>query len=97
MREVDSENREHFKSMSLSPLRTSFSLKKPNYDMGETAEKCHNIFNTVAKRIGSQDLIQEALAYNIFPTRTGWKLPKEVKRKEHELVTLSFEFKEQAS
>ena len=36
------------------------------------------------------------LAYNIFPTQTGWKLPKEVKRKEVELVTLTFEFKEQA-
>lgn len=89
MREVDSKNREDFKSMSLSPLRTSFSLKKPNCDMGEAAEKCYTIFNTIAKRIGSPDLIQEVLAYNNFPTQTGWKLSKE-----DELVTLSFEFKE---
>jgi hypothetical protein len=97
MREVDSENHEDVKSMSLSPLRTSFSLKKPNCDMGEATEKCYKIFNTVAKRIGSWDLVQGALAYNIFPTQTGWKLPKEVKTKKDELVTLSFEFKEQAS
>jgi hypothetical protein len=31
------------------------------------------------KKIGSRDLIQEALTYKIYPTRTRWKLPKEVK------------------
>jgi hypothetical protein len=42
-------------------------------------------------------LIQEALAYNILPALTGWKLPKKVKCKDGELVTLAFEFKEQSS
>jgi hypothetical protein len=42
-------------------------------------------------------LIQEALAYNIFPTWIGWKLPKEVKLKDDELVTLAIDFKEQYS
>jgi hypothetical protein len=42
-------------------------------------------------------LIEEALAYNVFPTRTGWKLLKEVKSKDGELVTLAFDFKEQSS
>jgi hypothetical protein len=40
-------------------------------------------------------LIQEALAYNIYPTRTEWKLPKEVKSKDEGLVTLAFGFYEQ--
>jgi hypothetical protein len=38
---------------------------------------------SVIKKIGSRDLIQEALAYNIYPTRTRWKLLKEVKCNEH--------------
>jgi hypothetical protein len=42
-------------------------------------------------------LIQEALAYNIYPTWTGWKLPNEVKSEDEELVTLAFDFKEQSS
>jgi hypothetical protein len=41
-------------------------------------------------------LIQEALAYDIYPTRTGWKLSKEVKSKDGELVTLAFVFKRQS-
>jgi hypothetical protein len=61
----------------------------------------------VAKKIGTRDLIQEFLAYNAFPTQTGWKVtkvpmtskPKESNEKEEDskLVTLPFEFKEQAS
>jgi hypothetical protein len=40
------------------------------------------------------DLIQEALSYNIYPTWTGWKLSKEVKCEDEDLVTLAFGFKE---
>lgn len=36
------------------------------------------------------------LAYNIVPASTGWKLPKQVKHKDGELVTLAFEFREQS-
>jgi hypothetical protein len=42
-------------------------------------------------------LIQETLAYNISPTRTGWKLSKEVKSRDEELVALAFDFEEQTS
>jgi hypothetical protein len=51
----------------------------------------------IVKRIGYRDLIQEELAYNIYPTWTGWKLPKVVKTKKGELVTLAYGFKEQSS
>jgi hypothetical protein len=81
----------------MSPLKISFGLKRPECDMNEATEKCYNILNTVVEKIGSEDLIQEALAYNIFPTRTGWKLSKEVKSKEGERFTIAFEFKEKAS
>lgn len=51
----------------------------------------------IVKIIGYRDLIQEELAYNIYPTWTGWKLPKFVKTKKGELVTLAYGFKEQCS
>jgi hypothetical protein len=54
-------------------------------------------FDTVVKKIRSRYLIQHALAYNIYPTRTRWKLPKEVKLEDEELVMLAFDFKEQSS
>jgi hypothetical protein len=50
--------------------------------MNKAADECYEAFNTVIKKIGSRDLIQEALTYNIYPTRSGRKLPKEVKSKD---------------
>jgi hypothetical protein len=37
------------------------------------------------------------LAYNIYLDRTGWKLSKEVKLKDEELVTLALNFKDKSS
>lgn len=95
--EVDYENHEEFKGMLMSPLNISFGLKRLKCKVNETVEECYKTFNTVADKIGYRDLIQEALAYNILPTQTRWKLPKQVKSKDGELVTLAFEFKEQSS
>jgi hypothetical protein len=52
----------------MSPLEVSFALKRPKFEMSEAADECFNAFSTVIKKIGSQDLVQEALAYNIYPT-----------------------------
>jgi hypothetical protein len=94
---VDSEQREDFKGLLMSPLKVSFSMKQPKCEMNEAIDECYKAFNTIIKKIGSRDLVQEVLAYNIYPTRTGWKLPKEVKSKDEELVMLAFYFKEQSS
>jgi hypothetical protein len=80
--------------MLMSPIKISFGLTRLKCEMNETVEECYKIFNMVIEKIGSQDLTQEVLAHNIFPTWTEWKLPKEVKSKEGELVTLAFGFKE---
>jgi hypothetical protein len=81
----------------MSPLEVSFALKRRKCEMNEVADEGHKAFNTFIKIIGSRDLIQEVLAYNTYPTWTSWKLPKEVKSKDEELVTLAFDFKEQSS
>jgi hypothetical protein len=65
--------------------------------MSQAADECFKAFNTIIKKIGSQDLVQEALACNIYPTQTGWKLLNEVKCKDEELITLAFDFKEQST
>jgi hypothetical protein len=77
--EVDSENREKFKGMLMSPLKVSFGLKRLKCEMNEATKECDKTLNMSIEKIGSRDLIQETLAYNIFPTRTGCKLSKEVK------------------
>jgi hypothetical protein len=61
------------------------------------APNIYKAFNTVIRKIGTRDLVQEVLAYNIYLTRTGRRLSKEVKLKDEELVTFVFDFKEQSS
>jgi hypothetical protein len=105
--EVICKEREDFKHIVMSPLKISFDLKRPNYRMNGDAKKNYGAFNIMVGRIGTRDLIQEFLAYKVFPTQTGWKLPKVPKvskakkgRKDEgddKLVTLPFKFKEQAS
>jgi hypothetical protein len=95
--EVDSETRQEFKSMLMSLLRISFGVKRPKCNMNKVAETCYNTFKTVVEKVGTRDLIQGALAYNILPTCTEWKLTKQVKSKDGEPITLDFKFKEQSS
>jgi hypothetical protein len=78
------------------PLDVSFALKRPKCEMSKAADECFKAFSTIIKKIGSQDLVQEVLDYNLYPTQIGWKVPKEMKCKD-ELVILAFDFKEQSS
>jgi hypothetical protein len=55
----------------MSPLEVSFALNRPKCVMSEAADECYKAFNTIIRKIGSWDLVQEALAYNIYPNRTG--------------------------
>jgi hypothetical protein len=51
-------------------------VKRPECNMNEAAETCYNTFKTIVEKVGTRDLIQEALAYNILPACTRWKLSK---------------------
>jgi hypothetical protein len=94
---IGSEQCEDFKGILMNPLEVSFALNRPKCEMNEAADECYKAFNIVIRNIGSQNLIQESPAFNIYPTRTGWKLLKEVKSRDEELVTLAFDFREQSS
>jgi hypothetical protein len=54
--------------MPMSPLKINFSLKQPKCELSKDVEECYKAFDTVVKKIESQDLIQDALTYNIYPT-----------------------------
>ena len=48
----------------------------------------------VAEQIGTRDLVQEYLAYRVFPTLSEWNMPKLKGTKEKkELVRLPYKFK----
>jgi hypothetical protein len=77
---------QRLKGMLMSPLEVSFSLKRPKCEMSEAADECFKAFSVVIKKIGSRDLVQEALAFNKYPTRIGWKLLKEAKCNDEVLI-----------
>jgi hypothetical protein len=51
-------------------------------------------FRVVSEHIGTRDLVQEFLAYRVFPTLKEWDMPKiKGEKKKKELVRLPYHFK----
>jgi hypothetical protein len=45
--------------------------------LGNDIQACHVAFNTVCTYIGSRDLVEEHIAYRVWPLASGWEMPKE--------------------
>jgi hypothetical protein len=50
-------------------------------------------FRIIAEHIGTRDLVQEFLAFKIFPTLKEWAMPKLEGKKEGELIRLPYHYK----
>jgi hypothetical protein len=79
-----------------SPLELIFGETRPRCSM--TPEGPTQIalaeFRIIAEHIGTRDLVQEFLAFKIFPTMKEWAMPKlEREKKEGELVRLPYHYK----
>jgi hypothetical protein len=93
---ADEKKREKIKTLVLSPLSLSFGLTRPLCCMtsGSPCQEVVAEFRVVAKQIGTRDLVQEYLAYKVFPTLSEWNMPKLKGTKEkNELVRLPYRFK----
>jgi hypothetical protein len=40
-------------------------------------QACQTAFNTMCTYIGTRDLVQEHIAYRVWPLVSGWEMPKE--------------------
>jgi hypothetical protein len=93
---TDEKKREKLKTLVLSPLSLSFGLTRPLCHMS-TGSPCQEDvaeFWVVAEQISTRDLVQEYLAYKVFPTLSEWNMPKLKGTKEkNELVRLPYWFK----
>jgi hypothetical protein len=79
-----------------SPLELIFGETRPPCNM--TPEGPTQIalaeFRVIAEHISTRDLVQEFLAFKVFPTMKEWAMPKlEGKKKEGELVRLPYHYK----
>jgi hypothetical protein len=93
---ADEKKREKLKTLVLSPLSLSFGLTRPLCDMlpGSPCRQAVGEFRVVAEQISTRDLVQEYLAYKVFPTLSEWNMPKlKGTREKNELVRLPCRFK----
>jgi hypothetical protein len=63
--------------------------------MDEAVEECRRAFGVVCSFIGTRDLIQEHIAFRVWPLAEKWEMPKETVREPNEggLVRLKYTFK----
>jgi hypothetical protein len=88
--------REKLKMLVLSPLSLSYGLTRPLCRMssGSPCQQDVAEFRVVTKQIDTRDLVQEFLAYGVFPRLSEWNMPKlKGEKKKNELVRLPYHFK----
>jgi hypothetical protein len=79
----------------MRPIWQRFGLRKPKVETDEAAEGCRRAFGTLCSFIGTRDLVQEHIAFKIWPLLEKWEMPKETVTKtgEGNLVRLKYNFK----
>jgi hypothetical protein len=88
--------REKLKTLVLSPLSLSYGLTRPLCRMssGSPCQQAAAEFRVVTEQNDTRDLVQEFLAYGVFPTLSEWNMPKlKGEKKKNELVRLPYHFK----
>jgi hypothetical protein len=87
--------REDIKEIIMRPIWSHFGLRKPKVEIDEAAEECRKAFGIVCSFIGTRDLVQEHVAYMIWPLVVNWEMPKETISNPNEggLVRLKYTFR----
>jgi hypothetical protein len=90
----DLKTREDIKGIIMRPIWQRFGLRRPKVEMDETAEECQRAFGTVCSFIGTRDLVQEHIAFRVWPLVEKWEMPKETIKETDEggLVKLKYTF-----
>jgi hypothetical protein len=91
----DLKSQEDIKSIIMRPIWQRFGLRRPKVEMNEAAEECQRAFGVVCSFIGTRDLVQEHIAFRVWPLVEKWEMPKETIKETDEsgLVRLKYTFK----
>jgi hypothetical protein len=65
------------KSIIQRPIRSRFGIRRPSIVGGNEAQACLMAFNIVCTYIGIRDLVQEHIAFKVWPLVNDWEMPKE--------------------
>jgi hypothetical protein len=70
--------REDIKVIIQRPIWSRFGIRRSATALGNEIDVCQRTFNTVCTFIGSRDLVQEHIAYRVWPLVNDWEMLKEV-------------------
>jgi hypothetical protein len=89
---------EKMEKLVQSPLELIFGETRPRCDMklGSPCQIALGEFRVIVEHIGTRDLVQEFLAFRVFPTLKEWDMPKlkgEIKEKELVRLPNYYKFK----
>jgi hypothetical protein len=87
--------REDIKGIIQHPIWSHFGIQRPSLALGNEIQACQTAYNTVCTYIGFRDLVQEHIAYRMWPLSSGWEMPKETAARSSKggLVYLKYTFK----
>jgi hypothetical protein len=80
----DLKTREDIKDIIMRPIWQRFGLRRPKVEMDEAAEECQRAFGAVCSFIGTRDLMQEHIAFRVWPLADKWEMLKETVREPDE-------------
>jgi hypothetical protein len=63
----DLKTREDIKEIIMCPIWSRFGLRMPKIEIDDVVEACQKAFSTVCSFIGTRDLIQEHIAFRVWP------------------------------
>jgi hypothetical protein len=91
----DLKAREDIKAIIMCPIWSRFGLRRPKVKIDDVAEACQKAFSTVCSFIGTRDLIQEHIAFTLWPLVESWEMPKETTADSSEggLIRLKYTFR----
>jgi hypothetical protein len=87
--------REDIKEVIMRPIWSRFGLRRSKVEIDDAAEACQKAFSTVCSFIGTRDLIQEHIAFRVWPLVESWEMSKETITNSSEggLVRLKYTFR----
>jgi hypothetical protein len=91
----DLAEREDIKGIIQRPIWSRFDIRRPSTALGIYIQQCQAAFNAECTYIGSRDLVQEHIAYRVWPLASGWEMSKEaaVGSSQGGLIYLKYTFK----
>jgi hypothetical protein len=91
----DLKAREDIKEVIMRPIWSRFVLRRTKVEIDDATEACQKAFSTVCSFIGTRDLIQEHIAFRVWPLVESCEIPKETITNSSEggLVRLKYTFR----